>query len=90
MRLTEPLAEAPVRPENGPTALEGAELTDADREFLDKRAAIAEAIKDDQKLREMFAEMYLFYANMDKAMRTLAANGGIRGMMKMMMGRGEG
>lgn len=65
------------------------ELSDADRDFLEKRAAIAEAIKDDQKLREMFAEMYLFYSNMDKAMRTLAANGGVRGMMKMMMGKGN-
>ena len=65
------------------------ELSEADKEFLEKRAAIAEAIKDDQKLREMFAEMYLFYANMDRAMRTLAANGGVKGMMKMMMGKGN-
>lgn len=68
---------------------DGQELTEADKLFLEQRAAIAEAIKDDQKHREMLAEMYLFYANMDKAMRSLAMNGGMKGMIKMLMGKGD-
>ena len=88
--MPEPLQAVP-GPEEVPEGLPGAseELSEADRIFLEQRAKIAEAIRDDQKMREMLAEMYLFYSNMDKAMRTLAANGGIRGMMKMMMGRGN-
>ena len=71
------------------TPLEEVELTEADQLFLEQRSAIVEAIKDDEKMREMLAEMYLFYANMDKAMRSLAMNGGVKGIMKMMMGRGK-
>ena len=65
------------------------QLSEDDKKFMEQRARIAEAIKDDETFRLMLAEMYLFYSNMDKAMRSLAMNGGVKGIIKAMMGKGS-
>lgn len=71
-----------------PPEVEGESLPDDVKEFLQKRAAIAEALKDDQKFRECIAELYIFMSNIDTAVRTIGQMGGPKAMLKMMMGKG--
>lgn len=84
-------AETDEGPQNGPTAVPepSEELSPEDQAFLDQRAAIAERLKDDETFRQCIAEIYIFQTNLDRAMRSIALNGGFKGIVKMMMGKSE-
>lgn len=61
---------------------------DNDELFYQQRAAIAERLKDEETMRLCIAEMYMSLNNMDKAVRSFAANGGIKSIVKAMFGGG--
>jgi hypothetical protein len=87
-------AETTDGPQNAPMEVvepspeDSPELTPEEAQFLDKRAAIAEKLKDDETFRQCIAEIYIFQSNLDMAMRSIAVNGGFKGIVKMMMGKG--
>lgn len=56
-----------------------------DELFEKQRAAIAERLKDDETYRLCIAEIYMALSNMDRTVRTFAANGGIGSMLKMLI-----
>lgn len=72
--------------EEGSPDQSGEPLSDEEREFRRKRDAIAEALKDDEKFRQTIAELYMFMAQMDMAIRSIGAMGGPKAMIKMLMG----
>lgn len=76
-------------PEEMPEETEEEESEETEEEsFIRQRAAIAERLKDEETFRLCIAEIYMQLSNMDKAVRTFAQQGGLRSMMKMLMGRG--
>lgn len=81
--MTEVVTEQ-VPPEDESGGTEGEEA-----EFIRKRDAIAEALKDDEKFRQCIAELYMFMSNMDLAIRSIGAMGGPKAMLKMLMGKGK-
>jgi len=73
-----------------PEEISGATAQDKEaEEFLLKRDAIAERLKDDEVFRQCIAELYIFMSNMDTAIRSIGAMGGPKAMMKMLLGKGK-
>lgn len=71
-----------------PSEETGEPIPDDVKEFLEKRNAIAEALKDDEKFRQCIAELYIFMSNIDTAVRSIGQMGGPKAMLKMIMGKG--
>jgi hypothetical protein len=62
------------------------ELTPQELEFISKRDAIAEALRDDLKFRQCIAELYMFISDFNLMMQQIGKMGGPKAMLKMMMG----